>query len=142
MSSIEAMLLRPPCWPEGTSQPNKCASKHYAQQVYGEFHLTQEFTGWRIKGGRLIAPGGRKLTVQQLRKLAEMYGTTGGANAEIAPLPRVLAAAPPADPVATCRRCDAVRDVLPLLERALAIPQSAHLANGSSPSAIVPPGNS
>ena len=131
MKSIESVLMRPPCWPEGTPQPNKCASKHYAQQVYGEFALTQEFAGWRIKGGRLIAPGGRKLTVQQLRKLADMYGTTGGANVEIAPLPGLPVVAPSPSPLASCRRCDDLATALPALERFVAGAKAAPLATDS-----------
>lgn len=69
---------RPPCWPEGEHCPNRCATRYFMHTVYGHTDLAGDFAGWRVRGSVLVAPGGGRLPVEVLRRLAaEAKGQQG-----------------------------------------------------------------
>lgn len=51
-------LIRPPCWKAGAPCPNNCAAAHYWRNVWNRTDLTGPWSGWRLAGARLVAPGG------------------------------------------------------------------------------------
>jgi hypothetical protein len=49
---------RPPCWRAGEVCPNRCAAALYFRIVWNETELHGPWSGWRLRGGRLISPHG------------------------------------------------------------------------------------
>jgi hypothetical protein len=51
----------PPCCPDGRVT-NVCARTVYAQRVEQLYRLSGDWTGWRLKAGKLHGPGGITFT--------------------------------------------------------------------------------
>lgn len=132
--SPSSLIPRPPCWPEGERLPNRCASRYYAQQVYGEFDLVGDWIGWKIRGDKITAPGGLKISKQALISFLQEQR-----RAQENPVPRVSDAATHPAPVASCSSCCDLRGALPVLQRLVLAAQSASLPAGSPADEALPP---
>ena len=134
------MIQRPPCWPEGEPQPNRCAARYYRQEVYGEFDLTQDFAGFKTRGNYLVSPTGHRITVLELRRLIELYGTKRGTRAKVIEAESRVAAPAPACPASTCSRCADLRGMAPMLKRLVLLAEPIPDAEGPPPDETHAPG--
>ncbi len=71
---MSAWIDRPPCWPEGAQLPNKCAERCHTQHVVGNYDLSGQFAGWKVRRNELVAPNGRRVRVEGLQKFMDRYG--------------------------------------------------------------------
>lgn len=64
---------KPPCCPDGRVT-NPCARTLYDARVYGRVDLpASDWTGWKIRGNKLIGPGGMTFTPATLRAAWHAY---------------------------------------------------------------------
>ena len=64
-----ADLIRPPCWPSGTTCPNECASRLHDRVVRNHDELHGPWIGWRLVGRDLVGPGGIRVSPERMKGL-------------------------------------------------------------------------
>jgi hypothetical protein len=57
---------RPPCWREGQQCPNDCAARLYRRVIHNDTPLHGPWSGWQMKGHRIVSPTGEWIAVAAL----------------------------------------------------------------------------